>query len=82
MPTKLALASANKPHKTVAKRGKQYVGALTSAERGGNNTVVCCISAVGNNIPPFIIFPRVHMKSSLMDSAPPGSVECYQIWLD
>jgi len=83
----------HKPHKIVAKRGKQYVGALTSAERGRNTTVVCCISAVGNYIPPFIIFPRVHMKSSLMDSAPPGSVgnatksgwineEMFSAWFD
>lgn len=64
----------HKPHKVVAKRGKQYVGAVTSAERGRNITVVCCISAVGSYIPPFIIFPRVHMKPSLMDNAPPGSV--------
>jgi len=60
---------AHKPHKIVAKRGKKSVGALTSAERGKNTTVVCCFSAAGEYVPPFIIFPRVNMKHSLMDNA-------------
>ena len=68
------LSICHKPHKVVARRGKKNVGGLTSAERGKNTTIVCCFSATGQFVPPFIIFPRVRMKASLMDNAPPGTV--------
>ncbi|CAK8698061.1 unnamed protein product [Clavelina lepadiformis] len=41
-----------------------------SQERGQNVTVICCMSAAGNFVPPGFIFPRVRMK----DGAPPGSM--------
>jgi len=68
------ISICHKPHKIVAKRGKKNVGGLTSAERGKNTTVVCCFSATGQYIPPFIIFPRVRMKESLMNHVPSGAV--------
>jgi transposase len=68
------LSICHKPHKIVARRGKKNVGGLTSAERGKNTTIVCCFSATGQYVPPFIIFPRVRMKASLLDSAPSGAV--------
>ena len=64
----------HKPKRIIAKRGKRGVGALTSAERGRNITVLCCMSAVGHYVPPFFLFPRANMKASLLDNAPPGSV--------
>ena len=68
------ISICHKPHKVIAQKGKKSVGALKSAERGKNTTVVCCFSATGHYVPPFIIFPRARMKQSLMDRAPPGSV--------
>ena len=68
------ISICHKPHKVVAQRGKKSVGALKSAERGKNTTVVCCFSATGHYVSPFIIFPRARMKPSLMDGAPPGSI--------
>lgn len=59
--------------KILALKGKKQVGAITSAERGLLSTVVMCMGAGGNYIPPFIIFPRQRMKVELMDGAPPGT---------
>ncbi|XP_076799909.1 uncharacterized protein LOC143445003 [Clavelina lepadiformis] len=56
--------------KVLAKKGKHQVGSITSQERGQNVTVICCMSAGGNFVPPSFIFPRVRMK----DGAPPGSM--------
>ncbi|XP_065674172.1 uncharacterized protein LOC136091114 [Hydra vulgaris] len=32
------------------------------------------MSASSNFVPPLFVFPRVHMKSELMDAAPPSSI--------
>lgn len=63
----------SKSTKILALKGKKQVGAITSAERGILSTVVMCMGAGGNFIPPFIIFPRKRMKAELMDGAPPGT---------
>lgn len=60
--------------KILATKGRKQVGTLTSAERGQHFTVVCSINALGNYIPPAIIFPRKNMKQELLDHAPPGCV--------
>ena len=83
----------HKPGKVLAKKGKKGVGAITSAERGKNVTVVACISATGVYIPPMMIFPRVRMKPELLDGSPPDTVgyanksgwinaELFECWLD
>lgn len=64
----------HKPRQVVAKKGRRSVSALTSAEKGKTVTTVCCMSAAGHYIPPLFIFPRVRMKESLLDNAPPGSI--------
>ncbi|XP_065671974.1 uncharacterized protein LOC136089813 [Hydra vulgaris] len=64
----------NKPSKVVAIRGKKQVGCLTSAEHRQLVTVEICMSASGNFVPLLFVFPRVHMKSELMDAAPPSSI--------
>ena len=63
----------NRPSKVIASRGKKQVGAISSAERGKLVTVEICMSASGNFIPPFFVFPRCRMKADLLDHAPPGS---------
>ncbi|KAJ3656223.1 hypothetical protein Zmor_015317 [Zophobas morio] len=54
-------------------KGRKQVGALSSAERGQNLTVVCCMNAMGTFVPLAFIFPRKRMKNELMDNAPMGS---------
>ncbi|KAJ8935558.1 hypothetical protein NQ318_019542 [Aromia moschata] len=58
----------------IAMKGKRQIGALTSAERGSLITVVMCMSATGNFIPPLIIFPRKNSNEQLKKGAPPGSI--------
>ena len=63
----------SKPSKVIAAKGKKQVGALSSAERGQLLTVDICMSASGNYIPPFFVFPRCRMKPGQLDNAPPRS---------
>jgi hypothetical protein len=60
--------------KVLAEKGKRQVGAISSAERGVNTTVVCCTNANGFYVPPMIIFKRLRMDCSLANGAPPGSL--------
>lgn len=60
--------------KIISVKGKKQVGAPASAERGQLVTAVLFFSAAGHYVPPLMIFPRVRMKSELLDGAPPGTV--------
>ncbi|KAK9679096.1 DDE superfamily endonuclease [Popillia japonica] len=55
-------------------RGKRQVGALTSAERGSLVTLVLCMNAAGNFVPPMFIFPRKKSSELLKKGAPAGSL--------
>ncbi|CAK1588432.1 unnamed protein product [Parnassius mnemosyne] len=46
---------------------------MTSAERGTLVTVAVAISALGNMVPPFFVFPRVHYKEHFIRGGPVGS---------
>ncbi len=63
--------------KVVAKKGKQQVGALAAAERGALVTVVCCMNANGDFVPPHFIFPRKKENTLLLKHAPPGSIASF-----
>lgn len=62
------------PPKIIAPRGAKQVGSMTSGERGINVTMIAAINAVGNHVPPMLIFPRVHFKNHMLKGAPPGSI--------
>jgi transposase len=83
----------HKPGKVLSTRGKRYVGAITSAEKGRTVTAVCCCSAEGVFIPPMLIYPRVRIKPELLDRAPAGAIaggskngwitsELFEKWFD
>ncbi|XP_065678145.1 uncharacterized protein LOC136093140 [Hydra vulgaris] len=57
----------------VARKGFKEIGCVTSAERGNLVTVAVAVSASGNSITPFFIFPRVKFKSYSLNGAPDGS---------
>ncbi|KAF0312836.1 hypothetical protein FJT64_016506 [Amphibalanus amphitrite] len=64
--------------KVLAGKGRRNVGRVSSAERGKLTTVVGCVSADGNSVPPspMLIFGgRKRMDSVLMKDAPLGSIE-------
>lgn len=61
--------------KVIAVKGEKQVGSATSGERGQNVTMIACINAIGNSVPPMFIFPRVNFKENIMmHGAPPGAV--------
>lgn len=59
------------PKKILFVKGQKQA---TSAERGILVTMISGISAMGNYIPPLLIFPRVNFKSHIMIGAPSGSI--------
>lgn len=87
------VTTVHKPGKVLAPKNIRQLGKLTSGERGVNNTMIACVNAVGNAVPPMIIFPRVYFKDNMLKGAPPGSVgsanqsgwsteEIFRKWLD
>ncbi|GBP59179.1 CENP-B homolog protein 2 [Eumeta japonica] len=60
--------------KILTVKGKKAVHKLSSAERGALITIVTCMSASGQFIPPLMVFPRKNMKAELLDGAPPGTI--------
>ena len=68
------LTTVHKPPKVVAGKGEKQVGQVTSAERGVLVTMCGAVNALGNAIPPFLIFPRVNFKDHMIGGAPPGTV--------
>ena len=67
------ITTVQKPCRIVAKRGMKQVGFITSAERGTLVTVAFAVSAIGNSIPPFLVFPRVHFYDRFVSNGPTGS---------
>ncbi|KAL4125800.1 hypothetical protein QTP88_010040 [Uroleucon formosanum] len=67
------VTTVQSPNRVVAQRGYKQVGSIVSAERGTLVTMACAISAIGNNIPPFFVFPRVHYKDNFVANGRPGS---------
>ena len=60
--------------KVIAPKQEKQVGKVTSAERGTLVSLLCCVNACRNSIPPLFVFPRVHFKEHMLHGAPPGSV--------
>ncbi|XP_049309910.1 uncharacterized protein LOC125777870 [Bactrocera dorsalis] len=63
-----------RPVKTIARKGQKQVGSSTSAEKGTNVSLALAVSASGQSIPPFFLFPRVKMKEIFMTHASHGAV--------
>lgn len=49
--------------RVIASKEKRQIGALTAAERGSLVTIITCMSAGGNFVPPLVIFPRKNMDT-------------------
>ncbi|KAF2885383.1 hypothetical protein ILUMI_20781 [Ignelater luminosus] len=64
----------SKVSKIVAHKGRKQVGFLTSAERGQNISIVLCLNATGQFIPPAIIFPRKRHNDLLYQGLPYGTL--------
>ena len=75
----LVLLLFKKVSKILAKKGKRQVSLITGQERGHIVTIICCMSASGNFVPPAMIFPCVRMKPKLEDGAPPQTIFSCQV---
>lgn len=68
------LTTVQNPKKIISPRGVKQIGKVTSAERGQLVTLIASINAIGNHIPPMLIFPRVHFKEFMLRGAPAGTI--------
>lgn len=68
------MTTVQKPDRVVARRGFKQIGKLTSAERGTLVTLTVAVSAGGNTVPPFFIFPRVNYRDHFVRDGPVGSL--------
>lgn len=59
--------------KVIALKGARRVGKLEAGERGTMVTMALTVSASGNSIPPFFIFPLKNYQRQLGENASPGS---------
>ncbi|ELU12087.1 hypothetical protein CAPTEDRAFT_205214 [Capitella teleta] len=73
------LMTVQKPPKVIAAKGVKQIGQITSAERGVLVTMVGCINAQGNSIPPLLVFPRVNFKEHMLHGSPPGTERCSRL---
>lgn len=63
--------------KVIATKGSRQVGGLVSGERGEHVTALICFSAVGQYMPPLIIFPRKKKNEELMKGRPEGATVAF-----
>ncbi|KAG8232735.1 hypothetical protein J437_LFUL013096 [Ladona fulva] len=68
------IAVQTKNVQVICTKEKQAVYKMPSGERGKLNTIVTCMSAVGQYIPPIIVYPRKKQDLRLMKGAPPGAI--------
>ena len=47
---------------------------VTSGERGINDTMIVAVNAVGNHVPPVLIFAELHFKNHVLTAAPAVSI--------
>ncbi|XP_068213893.1 uncharacterized protein [Palaemon carinicauda] len=67
------VTTVQKPVKVVPRKGSKQIEKRTSAERGTLVTVAIVVSAIGNAVPPFLVFPRVHFRDHFLINSPLGS---------
>lgn len=58
----------------IALKGARRVGKVEGAERGTMVTMALTVSADGNSIPPFFLFPRKNMQFFFLDNVSSGTV--------
>ncbi|KAK1876561.1 Tigger transposable element-derived protein 6 [Dissostichus eleginoides] len=68
------VTTVQNPGKIVARKGTKQVGSVTSAERGTLITLACAVNALGNSIPPMMIFPRKKFHPFFTSNGPPGCI--------
>lgn len=67
------MSTVQKPQRVLAQKGTKQLGQVVSGERGTLVTMICCVNAAGQSLPPAYIFPRVHFKDHMLNGASPNS---------
>lgn len=65
------LSTDHKPPKVVA--GKYNKTQAITSGKSQTTTVIGCVNGIGQQVPPFFIFPGARMVDGLMDGCSPGS---------
>jgi len=60
--------------KVIGLKGARRIGKLEGAERGTMVTMALTVSASGNHLPPYFLFPRKRMQTYFLDNVSPGAV--------
>ncbi|KAJ8972487.1 hypothetical protein NQ314_000165 [Rhamnusium bicolor] len=68
------ITMVQQPPKILAPKGVKQIGGIISAERGVLVTMICCINAAGNTVPPLFVFPRANFKNHMLKGAPVGAI--------
>lgn len=55
--------------KVISLKGMKRVGKITSAERGSMITLAFAVSASGNTLPPFYLYPKIRTDKHFLDLA-------------
>ncbi|KAJ8930221.1 hypothetical protein NQ314_016999 [Rhamnusium bicolor] len=63
------ITTVQHPPKILAPKGVKQIGGMTSAEKGVLVTMICCINAAGNTVPPLFVFPRANFKNHMLKGA-------------
>ena len=70
-----AVTVVHKAGKVITEVSRHHVYSLTSAEKGRTHTVLSCVSASGNTLPPMMIYPRkTAVPESYKEGAPTGTL--------
>jgi hypothetical protein len=64
------LSTVHVPPKILVPKGIMLLGSITFGERGQNVTLIAAINAVGDHLPPMLIFPRVRYKEFMLKGTP------------
>lgn len=82
----------NRPPNIIAQKGAKDVVSLTNVEQGKNVTVLACMNATEQYIPPFVLFKGVRKRNDFLIGMPPGTKvvmtekgwvteEVFKLWL-
>lgn len=66
--------TVQKVAKVVATKGIKQVGGIVSQERGSLVTVCVAVNALGQSIPPMLIFPLKRYKEHFVRDGPPSCI--------
>ncbi|XP_018308648.1 uncharacterized protein [Mycetomoellerius zeteki] len=69
----IGISTVHIPDRVIVRREMKQLGKLISTERGALVTIAVAVSAIGNMVPPFFIFPKDHYVDHFIQEGPLGS---------